>query len=194
MGIPAEVLRRRPDVRRAERELAAQTAKVGVAVADLYPKLTLIGTVGLESLDSGDFLESASRVFNVGPSVEWNIFSAGRVRKNIVIQNEKQKQALIAYEATILNALKDVEDALVSYGKEMVRRDSLMLSRSRHREERQDCARSLPQRRDQFSNRPRRPALPFPSPGSTHPKQRQSDHQHHHALQSSRWRLAITAL
>ncbi|MGJ8723257.1 MAG: efflux transporter outer membrane subunit [Roseibacillus sp.] len=126
VGIPAEVLRRRPDVRQAERELAAQTAKVGVAVADLYPKLTLFGTVGLESLDSGDFLESASRVFNVGPSVEWNIFSAGRVRKNIVIQNEKQKQALIAYEATILNALKDVEDALVSYGKEMVRRDSLM--------------------------------------------------------------------
>ena len=125
VGIPAEVLRRRPDVRRAERELAAQTAKVGVAEAELYPKLTLIGTVGLESLNSGDFLKSASRVFNVGPSATWHIFSAGRVRQNIAIQNARQEQALIAYESAVLNALKDVEDALVSYGQEMVRRDSL---------------------------------------------------------------------
>ncbi|YCM46811.1 efflux transporter outer membrane subunit (plasmid) [Verrucomicrobiaceae bacterium 227] len=125
VGIPAEVLRRRPDVRRAERELAAQTAKVGVAVAELYPKLTLIGTIGLESLNSGNLVNSASSVFNVGPSATWNIFSAGRVRQNIAIQNARQEQALIAYESTILNALRDVEDALVSYGKEMVRRDSL---------------------------------------------------------------------
>lgn len=134
VGIPAEVLRRRPDVRRAERELAAQSAKVGVAVAELYPKLTLVGTVGLESLDSGDFLKSASHVFNVGPSVKWNIFSAGRVRQNIAIQNARQKQALIAYEGTILNALKEVEDALVSYGKEMVRRESLRKAEASTRE------------------------------------------------------------
>ncbi len=126
IGIPAEVLRRLPNVQKAERELAAQTARVGVAVADLYPKLSLIGTVGLESLSTGDFLKSSSRVFNVGPTVQWKIFSAGRVRQNIVIQSAKQEQALIAYEGAILTALRDVEDALVAYGNEMVRRDSLL--------------------------------------------------------------------
>lgn len=126
IGIPAEVLRRRPDVLRTERELAAQTALVGVATADLYPKLRLIGTVGLESLSSGNFLKSASRVFSVGPSVQWNLFNAGRVRQNIQVQNARQEQALIRYESAILTALKDVEDALVSYGNEMVRRDSLI--------------------------------------------------------------------
>jgi outer membrane protein TolC len=120
------VLRRRPDVKRAERELAAQSARVGIATAELYPKLKLIGTVGLESLAANDFLTSSSRVFNVGPSVQWNIFSAGRVRQNIAIQSQKQEQALVAYEAAILTALREVEDALVSYGKEMVRRDSLI--------------------------------------------------------------------
>jgi multidrug efflux system outer membrane protein len=136
VGIPADVLRRRPDVRRAERELAAQTAKVGVAVADLYPKLTLTGTIGLESLNFGDllgssssgFLNGTSSVFYGGPAIQWNIFSAGRVRQNIAIENARQEQALIAYEATILNALRDVEDALISYGKEMLRRDSLLES------------------------------------------------------------------
>jgi NodT family efflux transporter outer membrane factor (OMF) lipoprotein len=126
VGIPAEVLRRRPDVKRAERELAAQSARVGIATAELYPKLKLIGTVGLESLAANDFLTSSSRVFNVGPSVQWNIFSTGRVRQNIAIQSQKQEQALVAYEAAILTALREVEDALVSYGKEMVRRDSLI--------------------------------------------------------------------
>lgn len=125
VGIPAEVIRRRPDVRRAERELAAQTARIGVATAELYPKLTLIGTVGLESLNAGDFLKSSSRVFDVGPTVRWNLFSAGRVRQNIVIENARQEQALVAYEGAVLRALKDVEDALVSYGKSMVRRDAL---------------------------------------------------------------------
>ncbi|MFT5904455.1 MAG: multidrug efflux system outer membrane protein [Cryomorphaceae bacterium] len=130
VGIPAEVLRRRPDVKRAERELAAQCARVGIATAELYPKLKLIGTVGLESLAANDFLTSSSRVFNVGPSVQWNIFSAGRVRQNIAIQSQKQEQALVAYEAAILAALREVEDALVSYGKEMFRRDSLIKAES----------------------------------------------------------------
>src|SRR5690606_2363839 len=115
VGVPADVLRRRPDVRRAERELAAATAKVGVATADLYPRLTLYGSVGLESLNSGDFLSPASRLFGIGSSLQWNVFDAGRIRKNIEIVSAQQEQALIAYEAAVLNALQDVENSIVAY-------------------------------------------------------------------------------
>ncbi len=126
VGVPANVMRRRPDVRRAERELAAQTAKVGVVKADLYPKFILIGSIGLESFGVSDFFVPTSRVFNIGPSVQWNIFDAGRIRRNIEVQNARQEQALIAYEGAVLNALQDVEDTLVAYGKEMIRRQSLV--------------------------------------------------------------------
>ncbi|GJL61654.1 MAG: RND efflux system, hypothetical protein, NodT [Nitrospirales bacterium] len=126
IGVPANVMRRRPDVRRAERELAAQTAQIGVATADLYPKFTLIGSIGLESFSASDFFMPTSRVFSIGPSVQWNIFDAGRIRLNIEVQNARQEQALIAYEAAVLNALQDVEDLLVAYGKEMNRRQSLV--------------------------------------------------------------------
>jgi NodT family efflux transporter outer membrane factor (OMF) lipoprotein len=126
VGIPAEVLRRRPDIRRAERYLAAATAKIGIATADLYPSLTLFGSVGLESLDAGNFLSSASSVFNVGPSLKWNVFDTGRTRHNINIVSVQQERALIAYEAAVLKALQDVENSIVAYAKEMVRRQSLM--------------------------------------------------------------------
>ena len=126
VGVPADVLRRRPDLRRAERTLAAATADIGVATADLYPTLTLFGSIGLESLDAGDFLSSASRVFGVGPSLQWNLFDAGRIRNNIDIVSAQQEQALIAYEATVLKALQDVENSIVAYGKEMVRRQALV--------------------------------------------------------------------
>jgi NodT family efflux transporter outer membrane factor (OMF) lipoprotein len=126
IGVPANMLRRRPDIRRAERELAAQTAQIGVATAELYPKFTLIGSIGLESFSASDFFVPMSRVFKIGPAVQWNIFDAGRIRRNIEVQNAKQEQALIAYEAAVLNALREVEDMLVAYGKEMTRRQSLV--------------------------------------------------------------------
>jgi NodT family efflux transporter outer membrane factor (OMF) lipoprotein len=126
IGLPANLLRRRPDVRRAERELAARSAEVGVATADLYPKLNLIGSIGLESFGVSDFVSPMSKVFRIGPSVQWNIFDAGRIRRNIEVKNARQEQALIAYETAVLNALRDVEDMVVAYGKEMVRRQSLI--------------------------------------------------------------------
>jgi NodT family efflux transporter outer membrane factor (OMF) lipoprotein len=125
VGVPAEVMRRRADVRRAERQLAAQWARVGAAKAELYPSLQLAGTVGLESIGMGTFLKGSSVIFGVGPSVRWNIFSGGRVRQMIKVETARQEQALIGYEAAILDALRDVEDAIVAYGKEMVRRESL---------------------------------------------------------------------
>lgn len=134
VGIPADVLRRRPDVRRAERALAAASARIGLATADLYPSLTLFGSVGLESLNSGDFLNSASGVFGLGPSLQWNLFDSGRIRSNIDITSTQQEQALIAYEAAVLGALQDVENSIVAYGQEMIRRQALVSAeQSAHR-------------------------------------------------------------
>jgi NodT family efflux transporter outer membrane factor (OMF) lipoprotein len=125
VGVPAEVLRRRPDIRSAERNLAAQTARIGVATADLYPKFSLSGSIGLESLELGDFLEDASHTWKIGPGVSWNIFDAGAVRRNIEVQSALQEQALIQYEASILTALEEVENALVAYYEEQNRRNAL---------------------------------------------------------------------
>ncbi len=127
VGIPAETLRHRPDIRRAERNLAAQTARIGGATAELYPKFHLIGSVGLESVTFSDFNEWASRTWSIGgPGVSWNIFRGGAIRQNIKVQTALQEQALIQYESTVLSALEEVENALVAYAKEQRRRESLV--------------------------------------------------------------------
>jgi len=125
IGIPAETLRHRPDIRRAERNLAAATARIGVATADLYPKFRLSGTIGLESISSGNLWQWASRSWDFGPGVSWNIFDAGAIRRNIEVQNARQEQALINYESTVLQAQEEVENALVAYAKEQQRRSAL---------------------------------------------------------------------
>ena len=126
VGIPAETLRHRPDIRRAERFLAAQTARIGVATADLYPKFRLLGTIGLESISAGDFFKYSSRAWGFGPSVSWNIFDGGAIRQNIKVQTARQEQALIQYESAVLGALEEVENVLVAYAKEQQRRESLI--------------------------------------------------------------------
>ena len=125
VGIPAETLRHRPDVRYAERNLAAQTARIGVATADLYPKFHLMGTLGLESIAAGDLFQSTSQTWGIGPGVRWRIFDAGAVRQNIQVQNARQEQALIFYEATLLRAQEEVENALVAYAKEQLSQESI---------------------------------------------------------------------
>ena len=115
VGVPADLLRRRPDVRQAEMELAAQTARVGVAIADLYPKFTLSGSIGLDILSSNN-LSSNSLTLSSGPGITWAIFKGGAIRQNIEIQSALQEQALVNYEAVILSALEEVENALVAYG------------------------------------------------------------------------------
>jgi outer membrane protein TolC len=125
VGLPAETLRNRPDIQRAERDLAAQTARIGVATAELYPKFRLFGTIGLESLSSQDFLEWDSRTWSIGPGISWNIFDAGAIRQNIKVQTARQEQALIQYESAVLNAQEEVENVLVAFAKEQRRRESL---------------------------------------------------------------------
>ena len=125
VGVPAEVLRRRPDVRRAERELAAQTARIGVATADLYPKFTLSGSIGLETLSMRNLSSSGTWTLSGGPGITWMIFNAGAIRQNIEVQSALQEQYLIAYESAVLDALEEVENALVAYVEEQRRRDDL---------------------------------------------------------------------
>jgi multidrug efflux system outer membrane protein len=124
VGVPADVVRRRPDVRRAERELAAQTARVGVATADLYPKLTLNGSIGLETLSLREPAASRTLTLSGGPRLSWAVFDP-TIRPNIEVQSELQQQALIQYEAAVLGSLEEVENALVAYAQEQQRRDNL---------------------------------------------------------------------
>lgn len=124
VGIPADVIRHRPDVRRAERELAAQTARVGAATADLYPKFTLNGSIGLETLSLGNLSSGISTLLG-NPRVTWPIFSGGSIRQNIEVQSAIQEQALIKYEAAVLNAIEEVENAITAYAEQQVKRASL---------------------------------------------------------------------
>ncbi|MEJ5301550.1 MAG: efflux transporter outer membrane subunit [Thermodesulforhabdaceae bacterium] len=119
VGIPADLLRRRPDIKAAERNLAAATARVGIATADLYPTFSLTGTIGIEAIGTGDFMKASSSFYGLGPSLRWNIFDAGRIRSNIKAADARVEQALQAYEGTILTAIKEVEDGLVGYREAM---------------------------------------------------------------------------
>ncbi len=125
VGLPADVLRRRPDVRRAERQLAAQTARIGVATADLYPKFTLSGSIGLEALSLSNLSSSGAWTLSGGPRITWAIFKAGAILQNIEVQSALQEQYLIAYETAVLGALEEVENALVAYAEQQQRRESL---------------------------------------------------------------------
>lgn len=126
VGLPSELLRRRPDIRVAERQLAAATAQVGAAMADLFPKFSLTGAFGLRSVSAADWLTGRSRFWSIGPTVSWPIFDAGRIRANIEIRNAQQEQALVQYQKTVLAAFGEVEKALVNYSREQARRQALL--------------------------------------------------------------------
>lgn len=125
VGLPSDLLRRRPDIRTAERELAAATARIGEATAELFPKFYLTGSIAGRSPSMGDILNSPNQLWSVGPSVSLPIFRGGQIRANIEVQNARQEQAAIAYEQSILLALEEVENGLMSFSKEQVRRKSL---------------------------------------------------------------------
>ncbi len=123
--MPAEALRNRPDVRKAERELAAQTAKIGVATADLYPKFKLNGSIGVDSTLIGRLFTSGTYSWSFGPQITWTIFDGGAIRRNIEAQTALQEQYWIAYEAAALGALEEAENAIRAYVEEQIRRRSL---------------------------------------------------------------------
>ena len=125
VGLPSDLLLRRPDVLAAERRLAAQTARIGVATAELFPRVSLTGAFGWESLSSGDLFQAASRTWSVGPSIRWPIFAAGRLRAQVRVEEARQEAALAEFEHAVLRALEDVENGLVAYAQEGARRTQL---------------------------------------------------------------------
>jgi NodT family efflux transporter outer membrane factor (OMF) lipoprotein len=125
LGVPADALRRRPDVRSAERQLAAQVAQVNAARADLYPSFRLAGSIGLESLSLARLLVPGARFWSGGPSGSMRLFDRRQLRENLVVQNERQEQAARSYETVVLRALQEVEDSLTALAQEQVRRGHL---------------------------------------------------------------------
>lgn len=128
VGIPADLLRRRPDVRRAERTAAAQAELIGIAAADFYPALSLTGTLGWQAANLSDLFKSSSLNSSVGPVFQWNILNYGRIRNNVRFQ-EAQFQALVAaYQNTVLGADLEVENGIVSFLNSQGRASNLQLS------------------------------------------------------------------
>ena len=125
VGVPADVIRRRPDVRGAERQLAAQAAQANVARADLYPTFRLAGSIGLESLSIAKVLLPGASFWSVSPTVNTRLFNRAQLRENLAVQIERQTQAAVTYESRVLGALQDVEDTLTSLAHEDVRRGHL---------------------------------------------------------------------
>jgi outer membrane protein TolC len=135
--IPSELLRRRPDVRSAEKQLAAATELIGSAIADYFPRIALSGigftngnqlgsSVGFESNKLSKLFNYDSRMFSLGLGLNWDLIDFGRVRANIDMKKSSQRQALLTYEQTVIASLKDVESALVAYFEEQNRKTSLL--------------------------------------------------------------------
>jgi len=125
VGLPSDLLKRRPDIRRAEAQLAAATARIGEAKADLFPRFVLTGTAGRQATQLHDLTLGAGNFFSAGPGISLPLFTGGRVRSNIAVQSSRQRAALISYQSAILNALEEVQNALVNYSQEQERRDRL---------------------------------------------------------------------
>ena len=123
LGLPSDLLRRRPDIRQAESRLHAATARIGVAVAELFPKFTITGSIGYQSDDAGTFSDGS--FWTLGPSALWHLFSSGGLRSGVDLQKAMQEQEAITYQKTVLLALQEVENALVASSKEQAHRQTL---------------------------------------------------------------------
>ena len=128
VGIPADIVRQRPDIRQAERALAAQTALTGEAMAQQYPNFSLSGSIGVQALSADKLISSPTRIWSFGPSLSLPLFNANAVGSNIKINEERQNQALIQYKATVLNAMEEVEKALTDYAKDHQKLEVLQIA------------------------------------------------------------------
>ena len=128
LGDPATLLRHRPDIRIAERSLAAATARIGVAMADLFPRVTFVGTVGLQADTFAGLGKSGADTWNFGPRITWAALDLGRVHARIKAVDARAEASLAFYERTVLTALEETEGALVDFGREQSRREFLEAS------------------------------------------------------------------
>lgn len=126
IGIPADTIRQRPDLRAAEAKLMAETARTGVAIADLYPALRLSGSLGVEALSLGALGGPDTLVRSLAAGVTGTLFDGGRLRARVEVQEAVQEQALVAYRASVLSALAEVENALVELENSRLRQQSLV--------------------------------------------------------------------
>jgi NodT family efflux transporter outer membrane factor (OMF) lipoprotein len=115
VGMPQDVIRRRPDLRAAERRLAAQSERIGVAQSELYPSFTIGGSIGSGASESGDLFQSESEVWNVFGGFEWNIFNYGRLKSNVRLQDARFQQQLVEYHDSVIRAQGEVENAIVAF-------------------------------------------------------------------------------
>ncbi len=115
IGLPAELLRRRPDIRSAELNAAAESARIGVAEADLYPRFVLLGDIGVQASDAARLFAPGSLAYIAGPGFRWSILNYGRITNNVRAQDARFQQALVNYENTVLKAAQEVEDALITF-------------------------------------------------------------------------------
>jgi NodT family efflux transporter outer membrane factor (OMF) lipoprotein len=122
LALPSELLRQRPDIRSAERQLAAATATVGVATADLFPRFSLSALIGLQSGSLSDLVTRASRFWSAGPRVQWSLFDGGRARAGVEISEAQRQRAQLFYEKTVLAALAETETGLVALDRERATR------------------------------------------------------------------------
>ena len=115
VGIPADLLRRRPDVRRAERQAAAQSAQIGIAEAEFYPHIAINGTIGFSAQNFRNLFQEQALAGNVGPSFTWNILNYGRLVNNVRLQDARFQELVATYQNTVLSAAQDVENGLVTF-------------------------------------------------------------------------------
>ena len=126
VGLPGDLLKRRPDIREAEAKVAAETARVGVARADLFPKILLTGAAGRQGTEPSALTLGAGNFFSVGPAITLPIFTSGKIRGNIEAQKQRLDQAVTQYQNTVLKSLEETENALVAYGHEKDRQEKLV--------------------------------------------------------------------
>ncbi len=128
VGVPSELAQRRPDIQRAEAQLHAATAAIGVAKADFYPRIGLRGRIGVEAFDSGDLSGWDSRFFSIGPTVYLPIFQGGKLTQRLALTETRQKSVAIAYRQTVLQAWHEIDNALDACAAQRNRHAQLIIS------------------------------------------------------------------
>lgn len=126
IGVPSDLLRRRPDIRSAEAQIHAATAEIGVATADLFPKFSITGALGFQAGKLGSLFDWVSRFWSFGPSVGWRVFDNKGILSNIELQKAFREEAFITYQKTVLNAMQEVENELIASAKEQERHKALV--------------------------------------------------------------------
>jgi multidrug efflux system outer membrane protein len=134
VGLSSDLLKRRPDVRRADAEVTAASARVGVARSDFFPKITLTGSAGRQGTSFSGLTLGAGNFFAVGPAIKLPIFTGGRLRANMEAQKQRLSQAQLSYQSAVLRSLEETENALTAYGREQERREHLQVSVQASRE------------------------------------------------------------